>query len=141
MNDNNSLTNNSLPILKVSETFATPEIELNIEAGIFRISGSSYPEDPVSFYEPVYNWFQNYAVKPLKKTVLHIHFKYFNTSSTQIFFDIFNILENLKREGEEVVIKWYYDSDNEEIKENGENFSTLFSVPFEMIEVQEIVGE
>jgi len=70
-----------------------------------------------------------------EETVLEVYFKYFSTSSTQIFFDIFRILEDLKRDGKTVIIRWFYDAENEEIKENGENYSTLFYVPFEFVEM------
>lgn len=127
--------NNNL--LRIPSTFATPEVELDAQLGIFRIEGNSYPEDPVSFYTPIYEWFTMYAKRPLQKTELNIHFKYFSTSSTQIFFDIFRILEDIKRAGKDVKIIWQYGSENEEIKENGETYSTLFYVPFEMVEVEE----
>ncbi|MBR4266386.1 MAG: DUF1987 domain-containing protein [Bacteroidales bacterium] len=126
-----------LKVLDIPASFDTPEVLLDAQLGIFKIKGNSYPENPVDFYTPVHEWFTEYAKSPLPKTEFQIHFKYFSTSSTQIFFDIFRILEDIKRTGKEVSIKWFYDSENEEIKENGETYSTLFYVPFEMIAVEE----
>ncbi|MBR6277598.1 MAG: DUF1987 domain-containing protein [Bacteroidales bacterium] len=123
-------------LIKIAATFDTPEVELDVENGIFRIKGNSYPEDPVTFYRPVHQWFEKYAENPSDKTELQIHFKYFSTSSTQIFFDIFRVLEEIGKKGKEVSIKWLYDIDNEETKENGENYSTLFDVPFEFMAVE-----
>ena len=42
----------------------------------------------------------------------------------------------MKTQGYEVLIRWLYDTEKEEIKENGENYSTLFYVPFELVEVK-----
>ena len=136
MEQDNSLKNNILPVINIPAAFDTPEVELDKEKGIFRITGSSYPEDPLVFYRRIHEWFTAYAQNPNPETVLEVHFKYFSTSSTQIFFEIFRIMEDLKREGKDVAIRWLYDSENEEIKENGENYSTLFDVPFQLIEVE-----
>ena len=120
-------------VIKIAATFESPEIELNAEKGIFRIEGNSYPEDPLTFYSPVERWFEKYAGNPSDKTELQISFRYFSTSSTQVFFNIFRLMENICKNGKSVVIKWFYDADNEETKENGENYSTLFDVPFEFV--------
>ena len=136
MENDNFLNESLLSAVKIAASFDTPEIELNKQQGIFRISGNSYPEDPVVFYAPIHKWFTKYAANPNSKTVLEVHFKYFSTSSTQIFFDIFRILEEMKTQGYDVLIRWLYDTENEEIKENGENYSTLFYVPFELVEVK-----
>lgn len=136
MENENLLNNNGLPAINIPEAFDTPEVILDKEQGIFKITGNSYPEDPLSFYRPIHEWFTKYAMRANEETVLEVYFKYFSTSSTQIFFDIFRILEDLKRDGKTVVIRWFYDAENEEIKENGENYSTLFYVPFEFVEVK-----
>ena len=128
---------NSLQPLKIPAAFDTPEVELDVQNEIFKIEGNSYPENPITFYTPVHQWFSQYAFKPLKKTVVKIHFKYFSTSSTQIFFEIFKILEDIRNQGNEVIIRWIYDSENEEIKESGETYSTLFCIPFELMESKE----
>lgn len=125
----------NLETYKASSTFATPEILLDAQQGIFKIEGSSYPEDPQKVYMPVIKWFEKYVLKPLPLTVLELKFSYFSTSSTQLIFLLFRMLEDLHNNGFAVKVCWHYSPDNEEIQENGEEFSDLFDIPFELIEI------
>jgi hypothetical protein len=133
----NTLNDNVLEPLKIEHTFATPEVLLDYEKGIFCISGNSYPEDPLPIYIPVIDWFKRYIQNPLPKTVFEFKFSYFSTASTQMIFEIFRMMEEVGKE-HEVLVRWYYSADNEEIHENGEDFSALFDIPFEVVEVDEI---
>jgi len=47
--------------------------------------------------------------------------------------DLFKRLENLSK----VVIHWYYEQDDEDMLEAGEDYEAIVSVPFKMIEVEE----
>ncbi len=119
---------------KASSTFATPEILLDAQEGIFSFSGSSYPEDPQKVYLPVIDWFAKYVENPLPLTVVDFSYSYFSTSSTQLIFLLFRMLEELHAKGFAVKVCWHYSADNEEIQENGEDFAGLFDLPFELIE-------
>lgn len=123
-----------LEVLHVAPTFATPEILLDADKGIFKISGSSYPEDPQKVYLPVIDWFEKYLKRPLQLTSLEFAFTYFSTSSTQLIFVLFRMLEDVYKKGYAVKVCWHYSADNEEIQENGEQFSDLFDLPFELVE-------
>lgn len=126
--------NSTLEIYKAAPTFATPEILLDAQNGIFKISGSSYPEDPQQVYKPVIEWFQKYVEQPLPVTTLEFRYSYFSTSSTQLIFLLFGMLEKIYKNGFAVKVCWYYSPDNEEVQENGEDFAGLFDIPFEILE-------
>lgn len=121
---------------QIQGTYSTPDILLDADKGIFRISGNSYPEDPLQIYMPVINWFKQYIENPLPETTLEFSFLYFSTSSTQLIFELFRMLESIYSDDHKVVVKWYYQADNEEIHENGEDFATLFDIPFEVLEAE-----
>ncbi|MCQ2252875.1 MAG: DUF1987 domain-containing protein [Bacteroidales bacterium] len=123
-----------MKIYKIDGTFSTPDIVLDAEKGIFSISGNSYPEDPMGVYMPVIEWFKEYIQNPLPETVLEFKFIYFSTSSTQLIFELFRMMESIMDDDHKVTIRWYYSPDNEEIHENGEDFSSLFDIPFEVLE-------
>ena len=38
----------------------------------------------------------------------------------------------------EVSVKWYYEEDDEDMLEAGEDYEAIIDLPFEMIEVEEI---
>ncbi|MCR5454899.1 MAG: DUF1987 domain-containing protein [Bacteroidales bacterium] len=133
--NSNTLENNSLEVLRIEPTFATPAVVMDADNGIFRISGNSYPEDPLPVYVPVIDWFKKYMEHPLPRTVFEFKFMYFSTASTQLIFELFRMLEEIFNNKYEVLVRWYYTADNDEIHENGIDFSSLFEMPFEVIEL------
>ncbi len=39
--------------------------------------------------------------------------------------------------GNEIVINWYYEEDDEDMLEAGEDYQSIINVPFKMIEMQD----
>jgi hypothetical protein len=62
--------------------------------------------------------------------------EYFNTSSSKCILDLFKKLERL--DGTEVSINWYFEEDDEDMEEAGEDYQAIINLPFKMIEVEEI---
>ncbi len=65
--------------------------------------------------------------------------EYFNTSSSKCILDVFKKLENVfKKNNEEgVTINWYYEEDDEDMLEAGEDYQSILKIPFKMIELEE----
>ncbi len=122
--------------LHIEETKYTPEINLNAEKGLLSFSGKSYPENTFDFYQPVIEWINTYfAEKGQKKTLIDMDIIYFNSSSSKLFFDFFDILEEAHEDGKEVTVRWLYDAENENALEAGEDFKEDFeSLSFDLIE-------
>jgi hypothetical protein len=59
--------------------------------------------------------------------------EYFNTSSSKCLIDIFRKLESLYLQEQDVVIFWYYEEEDEDMKESGEDFKDILKVPIEMV--------
>ncbi len=117
----------------------TPTIEMNSETGVIEIEGRSIPENSIDFYKPVVEWLDEYANSPTGDTKVNIKLEYFNTSSSKCILDVFKKLENVfKKSGEKgVVINWYYEEDDEDMLEAGEDYQSILKIPFKMIEVEE----
>jgi hypothetical protein len=49
--------------------------------------------------------------------------------------DILMKLEELFHAGKEVLIKWHYAEDDEDMKEAGEEYADIVDVPFEQVSV------
>jgi hypothetical protein len=119
--------------IKIQGTEDTPKIILDAENEILEISGRSLPEDVSSFYEPVINWLNEYAEKPNKKTILNFKLTYFNTASSKLLLDILMKLEEMHEKGHEVLIRWHYPEDDEDMEEAGEEYADIVDVPFEQV--------
>jgi len=120
-------------IIKIEGQEDTPKIVFDPSNDIFEISGRSLPEDAAMFYEPIIEWLQNYAKNPNDYTDMHIKLNYFNTASSKLLLDILMILEEMVEDGRNCSIKWFYDEDDEDMEEAGEEYSELIEVPFELL--------
>ena len=107
--------------LKLEATKYTPEINLEMD-GTISLVGKSYPENTFEFYAPVMEWLENYfKSSPDHKTVVNMEIIYFNSSSSKLFFDFFDLLDEAKKNNT-IVINWIYDEENESAQEAGEDF-------------------
>jgi hypothetical protein len=119
--------------IKIQGSEDTPKIILDAGNEILEISGRSLPEDVSSFYEPVLNWLNEYAENPNKKTVFNFKLTYFNTASSKLLLDILMKLEEMHEKGQEVLIRWHYPDDDEDMAEAGEEYADIVDVPFEQV--------
>jgi len=115
----------------------TPSIKFDTRDGVFEIKGRSIPENSVEFYKPLNEWLDQYMQTPLDKTVVNIRLEYFNTSSSKCILDVFKRLEAIHRSKHDVVINWFYEEDDEDMLEAGEDYDSIIKVPFKMIEIVE----
>lgn len=119
--------------LKIESTEDSPQIILDRESNILEISGRSLPEDVNTFYEPMMSWIEEYTTDPLDVTVFSFKLTYFNTASSKIILDILTHFEEMIEEGHEVMVRWHYPEEDEDMLEAGEEYSEMVDVPFEMV--------
>lgn len=108
--------------LNIEATQYTPDISLNT-SGALSIKGKSYPENTFGFYAPVMEWMKAYFANDSspKEITLDIEVSYFNSSSSKLFFDFFDLLDENKDDFD-ITINWLYDEENESACEAGEDF-------------------
>ncbi|MDR2887385.1 MAG: DUF1987 domain-containing protein [Bacteroidales bacterium] len=119
----------------IEGTPKTPTIKFDSKTGIFEIKGRSIPENAIEFYKPFVDWLETYKVDPLSKTVVSIKLEYFNTSSSKCILELFKKLEAIHKAKNEVEINWYYEEDDEDMLEAGEDYEAIIRVPFKMMEI------
>jgi len=124
------------PII-IEGTPKTPSVKFDEKEGVFEIKGRSIPENSVEFYKPLNEWLDNYMQTPLEKTVVNIRLEYFNTSSSKCILDVFKRLEAIHKTKHDVEINWFYEEDDEDMLEAGEDYDSIIKVPFKMIEIVE----
>lgn len=110
-----------MELLHIEETKYTPMISLD-PSGTISMVGKSYPENTFEFYEPVMKWLEEYfETSPAEQTTINMEITYFNSSSSKLFFDMFDLLEENSSDNQ-IVINWIYDEENESALEAGEDF-------------------
>tara|TARA_Y100000589_G_scaffold277537_1_gene272574 strand:- start:15902 stop:16285 length:384 start_codon:yes stop_codon:yes gene_type:complete len=123
--------------LIIEGTAKTPTINFDPASGKLELKGRSIPENSIDFYQPLVDALEEYAKSPKPQTEVNIQLEYFNTSSSKCILDVFKKLEDIKNNGSQVTIKWYYEEDDEDMLEAGEDYQAIINIPFEMIEIDE----
>lgn len=106
-------------------TKETPEVSLNNADGIFKISGRSFPEDGKVFYKDIKKWLFDYSEHPKQGTHFVFMLEYFNTMSSKMILEIFNILKQIETKDELLRIDWHYCIDDDDMLEAGEDFAEI----------------
>jgi len=122
----------------MSPTSKTPALDFNYQEGKFEIKGRSIPENSIEFYKPLISWVEEYITKPKENTKLLIKLEYFNTSSSKCLVEVFRRLEKLLQMDNEIKIHWYYESDDEDMLESGEDFKEIIKIPIELHRIEQI---
>ncbi|MDI3526143.1 MAG: hypothetical protein PWR03_326 [Tenuifilum sp.] len=124
-----------MELVNIEGTPKTPTVILNPETGVIEIKGRSIPENSIEFYRPIVEWLDEYIKNPKPNTVVNVQLEYFNTSSSKCILDVFKKLEQLKKNQHDVIINWYYEEDDEDMLEAGEDYESIIKVPFKMIQI------
>ena len=126
-----------MEIIKYEESGFLPGIILNKETGQMEMTGKACPEDPIEFYQPLFDWISEYSKDPNEKTVFTFKLVYYNTATSKILMMILQKLEELSDNGNDVLVKWHYPEDDEDMEEAGEDYSEMVEIKFEMIPYEE----
>ena len=123
--------------INIESTPKTPSISFDFEKGFLEIKGRSIPENSIEFYKPIVESLEKYGSKPQGTTTVNIQLEYFNTSSSKCILDVFKKLESIHKGGNQLEINWYYEQDDEDMLEAGEDYQAIINVPFKMIQIEE----
>jgi hypothetical protein len=117
--------------LYIKGTSKTPEIDFS--PGMIQISGRSIPEDSISFFQPIMKWIEAYVANPEKFTKVNLKIEYINSGSNRFVYNILKMIDEGHRAGHNFSISWYYEEDDDTIKNLGEDFAALLKVPFNLV--------
>lgn len=124
--------------LRLEGSPKTPEIDFDAATGLLVLKGRSIPENSVEFYEPLNEWLAQYESSPNAKTTVDMKLEYFNTSSSKCILDLFKRLEKMNGAATQVSVNWYFETEDEDMAEAGEDYEAIVELPFNIIEVDEI---
>jgi len=113
-------------------TTKTPQVILDPEKGIISLEGRSILEDTISFYDPILNWLKEY-VEESHDITINVSFDYFNSTSARILLMLMQTAQGIKKKGKILTINWYYDENDENIRESGTDFASLVHEEFNFI--------
>ena len=110
--------------LRIEATKFTPEILFDFNKRLLVIKGESYPENTSEFFNPVFKWAEIFFAEPSDEpTVVNIELYYFNSSSSKVLMNFFEVLDNAGDAGHKVTVNWIYEEEDEDSLEFGEEFA------------------
>jgi len=124
--------------IEITGTPKTPDVLFSAEGGKLAISGRSIPENSIEFYSDLLQWIEDYSAAPKDMTEIDMKLEYFNTSSSKCILDVFKKLEVIKKAGNNVVVNWFYEENDEDMLEAGEDYDAIIDLPFEMKVMEEM---
>jgi hypothetical protein len=128
----------SMENLIIEGSAKTPSVKFDKSNGVLELRGRSIPENAIDFFRPLKDWVETYGNMPQTMTTVDMRLEYFNTSSSKCILDFFKKLEAINGKGTQVHVNWYFESDDEDMEEAGEDYQAIIALPFKMIEVEEI---
>ena len=110
--------------LKIAATSRTPEIDFDFSANRFLVKGESYPEDVTAFYGPVVGKLRSHFAELAGSTVeFTFELIYFNSSSAKVLMELFESLDAVAADENEVRVVWICEEDDENMREMGKEFA------------------
>ncbi|MGM0531231.1 MAG: DUF1987 domain-containing protein [Bacteroidota bacterium] len=129
--------------LYIAATRYTPEVDFDPKKHKFKMVGVSRPEDAYEFFEPILSWVESYIKmtledyeqnKLLNETfIIMFDFEYMNSSSSKYIFQIISNFKKFYEKRLNLNIFWYYDDPDDQILEDGEDFSEIINIPFNFL--------
>ncbi len=124
-----------MEVLRIEKEKKTPFIELDPSRGTLTIEGRSIPENPESFYDVVYSAMVEYYRYPRNLTIFNFQFEYINSGSSKFILKLFRLIRKHYDSGNDCLIRWFYEEDDENILDLGEHYKNTFKLPFNFIEI------
>ncbi len=120
--------------LVLEKTQRTPEVVFQANGSLL-IRGRSIPENSIEFYNPIFDWLDQYIQAPAPSTQFDVKLEYFNTSSAKCLVEIFRKLEKLPKAGTPVKVNWFYEEEDEDMQYSGKDFIDIINLPIELIQM------
>jgi SiaC family regulatory phosphoprotein len=120
----------------IAATQSTPQVILDPD-GVIMIKGRSMNKNAAEFYKQVETWIDAYVYYPAEITRVDIYLEYFNSINSKIFTALLRKISEVRLKDKEFIINWYYEEDDEDILDQGENISSVLNIPIHMIMISE----
>ena len=122
-----------MEIIRIEKTNNTPSIYIDEANMLCRIVGASFPEDAYEVYQHVLDWLGRIKDQLDSKLVVEFDYDFLNSISHKKVWQILHELKNMQKNGKEIAVVWYYEENDEDIMEAGEDLAELMNIPFELI--------
>jgi hypothetical protein len=110
-----------------------PEVIGNWESGSLEITGEANPDNVFELFVPLNHWIKKYLDNNPLKLTIKFNLTYVNTSFSLIILDLIRQISASSQYKAKIL--WYYHEDDEDIYEQGDDYKSIASFPFELISI------
>jgi len=111
--------------LYIEKSERSPDVNFKIDGNLF-LGGESYPEDTHKFYTDIFNWLEEFVESRPDTITFTFQLIYFNSSSSKMIYEIFDLLEDANSSVGNLKILWKFNIDDDTMEEYGEEFQEDF---------------
>jgi hypothetical protein len=112
--------------IEVEKTEFTPKITLDPDLSIIKMSGNSRPISTTAYFDPVFEWLENYGKHGKKHLNVYLQFHHINTYTMSFLLKMIRILNHYSNDCKNIGIVWVYDNEDDDSREFGEQLRNLF---------------
>ena len=114
--------------LYIPPTPSSPEVDFKFDENTLSLRGESYPENAAAFFGNILRQLEAYlGACDGRKITVSIALAYFNSSSTKMLFNLVGLLSDAAEAGNEVVLNWFHDEEDDTIFEFGQELKDDFT--------------
>jgi len=125
--------------IHILPTHNTPEVIFTSE-GVIKIKGRALSLNDTEFPEQITRGFEVYLTNPPETTYVIIAFEYLNSFSAKILVSLLKKLSEKILYPKKLVIKWYYEEDDEDMLELGQYIAEANNLPVELVKTDDLAG-
>lgn len=118
--------------LIILPTKSTLSVNFNAKYGILDLSGSSYPDNSSEFFQPLYNWIEQYIKEINNPIELNFRINYFNTSSSKCLYKLLSILLKYYQNNGKLSVTWHYNEGDDDILDAFKELVIDLSLPYKI---------
>lgn len=122
--------------LEIQATQTTLGIILDPVSHQLCFSGISYPTNPITFFQPVLDWVENYLLESASAQVtINLHMSYFNTSSSTYLFRIMEMFDSSNKKHGNVRVLWHYEDEDDDVLDAWKSLLFDLDLTFELVKI------
>jgi hypothetical protein len=104
----------------------TPKISFDPDSGKFEMLGKSYPESAERFYKVPLQWLKKYCEEGVPRDIeVDLNFEFISSASVISVLQLLKQIDQLRINGFSIIVRWYLQDDDEDIKVTGESLESL----------------
>ncbi len=117
----------------IPKTNKTPQVEFDSKKGILFMQGKIIPENPIEFFSQINHHVDEYLKVNGDSLEININLDYFNTVSSKMLSKFLQRVVSSSKP----TLNWFYEKDDIELKEAGEDYASIINYPINLIELEE----